>query len=60
MTGRLLTAVEVAEILSVPTTWVYRAARAGELPSVTLGRYVRFVQADISRWIVTRKAGDQP
>ena len=52
---RLLTAAEVAALLSVPTSWVYRAAREGEIPSVTLGRYVRFVQADISRWIATRK-----
>ena len=42
MMDRLLTADEVAALLSVPTTWVYRAARQGELPKLTLGRYVRF------------------
>ena len=59
MPHRLLTAVEVAALLSVPTTWVYRAAREGELPSVTLGRYVRFDEADISEWVATRKANGQ-
>jgi excisionase family DNA binding protein len=48
---RLLTAEEVASMLNVPVTWVYRAARTGELPSVRLGRYVRFRLDDILRWI---------
>lgn len=56
MTGRLLTAVEVAVLLSVPTSWVYRAAREGEIPSILLGRYVRFDESDIARWIDLRKA----
>lgn len=34
MNGRLLTAEEVATLLSLPTTWVYAAARRGEVPSV--------------------------
>src|SRR4051812_35142850 len=37
----LLTAEEVAEALRVPRSWVYAEARAGRLPHVRLGRYVR-------------------
>jgi len=59
MTGRLRTADEVAMILSVPKTWVYRAAREGEIPSIRLGRYVRFDAADISAWVATRKMNSQ-
>ncbi len=49
--NRLLTAEEVAVKLAVPVSWVYRAARAGELPSVRLGRYVRFRWPDVVRWM---------
>ena len=59
MTGRLLTAVEVAALLAVPTSWVYRAAREGEIPSVTLGRYVRFAPGDIADWIASLTASGQ-
>ena len=38
----LLTAVEIAEMLSVPRTWVWEAARTGRLPCYRLGKYVRF------------------
>ena len=42
MTGRLLTAEELAERWQVPPAHVYRLARAGAIPAVRLGRYVRF------------------
>ena len=59
MSGRLLTAEEVAELLSVPRTWVYRAAREGALPSVRCGRYRRFDESDVDRWINEQKgSGD--
>lgn len=51
MNGHLLTADEVAERLRVPKTWVYRAAREGDLPSVRCGRYRRFDERDVDFWI---------
>jgi excisionase family DNA binding protein len=42
MTGQLLTAQELAERWQVPTAHVYRLARDGRIPCVTLGRYRRF------------------
>ena len=59
MAGRLRDADYVAERLGVPRSWVYRAARHGELPSVRCGRYRRFDERDIERWIEgQRLAGD--
>ena len=55
MSAPLLTAEEVAERLKVPRTWVYRAAREGELPSVRCGRYRRFDADDVDHWIEEQK-----
>jgi excisionase family DNA binding protein len=41
-TGTLLTADELAEILGVPTGWIYSQSRAGAIPTVKLGRYYRY------------------
>ena len=54
-TGALLTADEVAKLLRVPLSWVYRAAREGSLPSVRCGRYRRFDAKDVDRWIDKQK-----
>jgi excisionase family DNA binding protein len=47
----LLTAGEVAELLAVPTSWVYAQSRAGRIPTVTCGRYRRYRRAAIDAWI---------
>jgi excisionase family DNA binding protein len=54
--NRLLTAEEIAERLNVPTSWVYSAARNGELPAVRLGRYVRFDESDVADWVDAQRA----
>lgn len=51
MSNSLRTADEVAARLQVPKSWVYRAAREGALPSVRCGRYRRFDDRDVDRWI---------
>jgi excisionase family DNA binding protein len=53
--GTLLTADELAEILGVPTGWVYRESRVGRIPTVKLGRYYRYRLEAIERWIVERE-----
>ena len=53
--NELLTADDVAERLHVPRSWVYRAAREGDLPSVRCGRYRRFDERDVERWISRQK-----
>jgi excisionase family DNA binding protein len=47
----LLTAEDVAELLSVPVSWVRESSRSGAIPCVRLGRYVRFVEADVIAWL---------
>jgi excisionase family DNA binding protein len=42
MTGRLMTAAQLAERWQVPKSHVYRLAREGRIPTVELGRYRRF------------------
>jgi excisionase family DNA binding protein len=51
MSGRLLDAAEVAELLNVPKSWVLESARSGALPCVRIGRYVRFDRGDVEAWL---------
>jgi len=51
MTGSLLTADEVAELLGVPKSWVYEQSRCGRIPTVTLGRYRRYRREAIEAWL---------
>lgn len=51
MTASLLTADQVADLLGVPTSWVYQQSRQGRIPTVTLGRYRRYRPEAIEAWI---------
>ena len=51
MTGPLLTADQVAELLGVPRSWVYEQSRKGRIPTVTLGRYRRYRLEAVEAWI---------
>jgi excisionase family DNA binding protein len=44
----LLAADDVAELLHVPRSIVSDYARRGVLPSIKLGRHVRFVRSDVA------------
>jgi excisionase family DNA binding protein len=48
---RLLDAREVAELLHVPVSWVRESTRSGAMPCVELGRYRRYVLADVVSWL---------
>lgn len=50
-TDPLLTASDVAELLSVPESWVREHTRNGLIPHVQLGRYVRYRQEAVVRWV---------
>lgn len=56
MSDRLLKAEDVAEMLSVPKSWVYAESRAGRLPVVTLGRYRRYRREAVERWIADQES----
>lgn len=47
----LLTAKETAEILKVTLPRVYELAREGLIPSVRMGRQIRFHEAKLMEWI---------
>lgn len=57
MTDPLLLAEEVAELLRIPVEHVYRLARRKELPSVRLGRYVRFTREGVTNYVSKNAAG---
>lgn len=59
---RLLGPQEVADFLGVKVRWVYEEAKAGRLPHVRLGRYVRFRQESIDAWLEAseRRASIRP
>lgn len=49
---RLLTAAELAQVLNVPVSWCWKAARTGQLPCIRLpgGRFfVRFDLVEVGR-----------
>jgi excisionase family DNA binding protein len=52
----LLTAAVAAELLSVRTSWVYDAARSGDLPCVRLGKHLRFLRSDLERWVAEQRS----
>lgn len=45
LTGDVMTASEVAELLQLPVSTVYYLARRGELPARRLGRAWRFLRS---------------
>ena len=58
--GRLLTIQEVADLLRVPTSWLYSHSRKrskDRIPAVKVGKYVRFNQDDVTEWIERHKTG---
>lgn len=57
MSERLLEAHEVAELLSVPVSWVRAGTRAGRIPHHTLGRYKRYQREAVLDWLETQRAG---
>ena len=51
-----MTAQEVADYLRLSKRWVYAKASSGELPSVRIGRSVRFHRDEIDAFV----RGEQP
>ena len=52
---KLLTAEELAGRLGVPESWVRTEERTGRIPSVRLGKYVRFKLSEVERELAERK-----
>ncbi len=48
---RLMTADEVAEVLRVSRLRVYELARIGAIPTVRMGRQIRFAPGALNQWM---------
>ena len=53
--GKLLTVREVAQWLRVHEKTVYEWAEKRKLPTIRLGKRLRFEVDDITRWLASRK-----
>ncbi len=49
--GPLLRPEEAANLLSVKTSWVYDAVRAGRVPCLRVGRHIRFTRSMLEDWL---------
>ncbi|MGP0100086.1 MAG: helix-turn-helix domain-containing protein [Solirubrobacteraceae bacterium] len=49
--GPLLRPEQAAHELSVKTSWVYEAVRAGRLPCLRVGRHIRFTRQMLEDWL---------
>jgi len=54
---RLLDAEQAGQLLNVPASWMLAQARAGRIPHVRLGHYVRFDRDELLAWIEHRLTG---
>lgn len=67
LSNKVLTISEVAQLLRVHASTVYRLAKAGQLPAFKLGDGWRFNSEDVDRWRFARvpksgtpQEGDEP
>ena len=47
LSGELLDVEGLASALKVPVSWVYEQSRTGKIPTVRVGKYVRFRLNDV-------------
>jgi len=60
---QLLKPSEVVRYLGTSRTWVYDAAKRGDIPSIRLGTPdgpLRFIESDLENWIAEARARWQP
>jgi excisionase family DNA binding protein len=51
MDQNLIGIKEMASKLDVPVSWLYSRTRTNEVPHYTVGKYVRFDEAEIWEWL---------
>jgi hypothetical protein len=62
--NHILRPTELAERLKVPVSWVYENTRnrasvrnADPLPSIRMGKYLRFYWPEVEKWLSRRQGG---
>jgi excisionase family DNA binding protein len=60
----ILTPQELAERLKVPVSWIYENTRkracirqSDALPSIRMGKYLRFYWPEVEKWLERRQGG---
>jgi excisionase family DNA binding protein len=53
----LLHVEDVARLLGMTPKWIYDESRKGRIPHIKLGRYYRYRESSISRWLASKEAG---
>lgn len=52
---RLWTVEDVMEFLGVSKSWVYHKAASCEIPSIRIGKMLRFRKKDILKWLADQQ-----
>lgn len=47
----------IARFLAISKSWVYEQAKRHGLPHFQVGRYLRFDQNEVERWLQTKRQG---
>lgn len=55
---KLLTPEEVKEILNVKLSTIYQWTHLGFIPHIKVGRFLRFEQSEIEKWLRKKKISD--
>jgi excisionase family DNA binding protein len=56
----LLDAEQAAELLYVQVSWIRHATRSGALPSLKVGRYLRYTRPMLEQWLVEHRSAGVP
>ncbi len=51
---KVLTVDEVASLLKLTRVTIYRMAKAGDIPSLKVGKVWRFPEAEIEAWLMEK------
>lgn len=54
---RLVNVQEIAEVLGVPRSWVYRKTRTGDIPCIHVGKYLKFDANDVVAFLKEESNG---
>jgi len=53
--ARMLSVDELAQMLNVRPSWVYGKVASKEIPHLHVGRYPRFLAADVFAWLKSQE-----
>ena len=58
MNQNLIGINEMAEKLDVPVSWLYARTRTNEIPTIRVGKYVKFDPERVMEWIQQQNESD--